>query len=101
LDSLGIESILRSLNVVKEGGKIISIVSQFTDEVMQKVNERNINGGFYLVHSDGDDMQALATLLSERKINSHVSKMFAFEQMAAAHEQIESGRTVGKVVITV
>lgn len=101
LDSLGIENILRSIDIIKEGGRIISIVSQFTDEVMQKVKDKNINGGFYLVHSDGDDMQALATLLSERKIHSHVSKVFLFDQMAAAHSQIETGRTVGKLVITI
>lgn len=101
LDSLGIENILRSIDIIKEGGRIISIVSQFTDEVMQKVKDKNINGGFYLVHSDGDDMQALATLLSERKIHSHVSKVFLFDQMAAAHSQMETGRTVGKLVITI
>lgn len=101
LDSLGIANILRSIDVIKEGGKIISIVSQFTDEVTQKAQDRNINGAFYLVHSDGNHMQALATLLGERKILSHVSKVFSFEQMAAAHSQIETGRTVGKLVITV
>lgn len=101
LDTLGIESILSSLDVIKEGGRIISIVSQFTDEVKHKADTKNITGGFYLVHSDGNDMQILADLLSEGKLQSHVSKIFEFEQMATAHDQIESGRTVGKVAINI
>jgi NADPH:quinone reductase-like Zn-dependent oxidoreductase len=101
LDCLGTENILQSLSVIKDGGKIISIVSQFTDELKQQAEAKNISGDFYLVHSDGNDMRTLAALLREGKLKSHVSKTFRFEDMADAHKQIESGRTVGKVVVNV
>lgn len=101
LDCLGTESTLLSLDIIKEGGKIISIVSQFTDEVKHKAGKKDITGGFYLVHSDGNDMQTLAILLKEGKLQSHISKSFTFEQMADAHHQIESSRTVGKVVVNI
>ena len=34
-------------------------------------------------------------------IKSHVSQTFAFDEMEKAHLQLETGRTVGKIVITV
>ncbi len=44
-------------------------------------------------------MRALAQLLGRGIIKSHVSKVFSFDEMRAAHAWIESGRTVGKVII--
>jgi NADPH:quinone reductase-like Zn-dependent oxidoreductase len=100
LDTLGIESILNSLDIIKNGGKIISIVSQFNDEIKEKAKIKNIAGGFYLVHSNGKDMKLIADLMKSGDIKSHVSKIYPFEQMSAAHLQVETGRTVGKVVIS-
>ena len=53
-----------------------------------------------LVHSNGTDMNALKDQLESGKLKAHVSKTFAFADMAKAHLQLESGRTVGKVVVT-
>lgn len=100
LDTLGVESILNSLEVIKSGGKIISIVSQFNDEIKEKAKVKNISGGFYLVHSNGNDMQLIADLMKSGDLKSHVSKIYSFDQMGAAHLQVESGRTVGKVVVS-
>jgi NADPH:quinone reductase-like Zn-dependent oxidoreductase len=101
LDSLGEASIDQSLDVVKDGGKIISILPQVTDMHREKAAARNISISFVLVKSDGDDMNTLATLLESGRIKSHVSKSFTFNQMTDAHLQVESGRTVGKVVVNV
>jgi NADPH:quinone reductase-like Zn-dependent oxidoreductase len=101
LDSLGEASIDQSLDVIKDGGKIISILPQVTDMHREKAAARNISISFVLVKSDGDDMNTLAALLESGKIKSHVSKSFTFNQMADAHLQVESGRTVGKIVVNV
>jgi NADPH:quinone reductase-like Zn-dependent oxidoreductase len=101
LDSLSEESIDQSLDVIKEGGRIISILTQITETLAQKAKARNIDISFILVKSDGDDMNTIAALLKSGKIKSHVSKSFAFNKMADAHRQIESGRTVGKIVVNI
>ena len=100
LDTLGVESILNSLEVINNGGKIISIVSQFNDEIKEKAKARNISGGFYLVQSNGENMKLIADLMKSGDIKSHVSKIYSFEQMSTAHLQVETGRTVGKVVVS-
>lgn len=54
-----------------------------------------------MVASSGADMQKLANLLEQGKLRSIVSKTFAFNEMVKAHEQVETGRTVGKVIVQV
>jgi len=56
---------------------------------------------FLLVQSSGADMKTLKQYLSNGIIKPHVSHTFPFEQMSEAHKQLEKGRTVGKVVVTV
>jgi len=101
LDAIGGDMIDRSLEVIKPGGTLISIPSGLHESVTEKAKAKGIKGYFILVASDGTDMQQLAELLADGRLKAHVSKVFAFEEMGAAHEQIASGRTVGKVAIKV
>ena len=100
-DSLGPDNIINSLAVIKNGGQVISIVTQFIDDLKVKLAAKNVIGKFLLVQSSGEDMKYLAALLENGKLKSHVSKSFAFDKMADAHEQIETGRTVGKIVVNI
>jgi NADPH:quinone reductase-like Zn-dependent oxidoreductase len=99
LDSQGPEIVARSLEVIKTGGNIISILGGFNDSNAAKAKIKGINGASILVHSNGHDMSELATLLSTEKIKSHVSAVFPFTEMGAAHTQVETGKTRGKVVV--
>lgn len=103
LDAVGgNEMLLNSLKVVKEGGTIVSLPSgDFSSEVLAEAEKRKVDLSFYLVKSDGKDMNTLKKLLEKEKIKAHVSKTFPFAEMGEAHKQLESGRTVGKVVVTV
>ncbi|MCF0056319.1 NADP-dependent oxidoreductase [Dyadobacter sp. CY356] len=99
-DCVGSNSVIQSLPVLKNGGKVTTIVGQISEEVNEKLKSENIQGKLLLVHSSGTDMKFLAQLIADGKLKSHVSKTFSFDQMAEAHAQIESGRTVGKIVVT-
>jgi len=99
-DSVGGENIDRSLKVIKKGGSIISIPSGLNDAVIEKAKVLGINGYQFMVTSNGDDMEALAGQLERGELKSHVSKVFSFDAMAEAHLHIESGRTIGKIVVT-
>jgi NADPH:quinone reductase-like Zn-dependent oxidoreductase len=45
-------------------------------------------------------MNTLKGILEDGTLNPHVSKTYPFAEMADAHKQIESGRTVGKAIVT-
>ena len=100
-DSLGPDNIIKSLPVIKNGGKVISIVTQFNDDLTAQLAAKNVTGNFQLVQSNGADMNYLATLLENGNLKSHVSKSFAFDKMADGHQQLETGRTVGKIVVNI
>lgn len=99
LDTIGGEYIDRSLTVIKKGGTIVSIPSGANEAVTEKAEAMGIHGLRIRVQPSGSDMKVIATLLEKGIIRSHVSKTFSFDQMAEAHLQIESGRTVGKITL--
>jgi NADPH:quinone reductase-like Zn-dependent oxidoreductase len=101
LDTIGGDNIDQSLMVTKVGGTIISIPSGLNEAVTEKANAKGVNGYFMLVQSNGSDMQEIAVLLEKGFIKPFVSKVFAFEEIQKAHLAMETGRTVGKIVITV
>ena len=99
-DTIGGDTIDRSLKVLKKGGTIISIPSGLNAEVIEKAKALGVNGYQFMVSSNGKDMETLAGQLEKGELKSHVSKTFIFDNMADAHLQIESGRTVGKIAVT-
>lgn len=101
LDTIGGENIDRSLEVMKTGSTIISIPSGLREAVTEKAEAKGINGYFILVHSDGEGMKHIAGLLKAGSLKSHVSQTFALEQMRDAHLAVETGKTQGKIVITI
>lgn len=99
LDPIGGETTQKSLRVLKEGGTLISIVGGVKDELQEQAKARNITASNYLVHSSGSDMEQLAKLLQDGTLEAEISHIFNFNLIADAHQQIESGKTRGKVVI--
>jgi len=101
LDALGGDNIQRSLELMEKGGRLISIPSGKNDTVEEEANAYGVEGSIFKVASNGADMKLLAGWLQSGKLKPHISAVLALEEMALAHEKIEGGRTVGKVVITV
>lgn len=100
LDSLGEANMERSLKALKKGGTLVSILG-LSPKVAEKANGKGINALAFLVESCGGDMKAIAGWLAESILKPHISQTFPFLEMAKAHEAVESGRTVGKVVVLV
>ncbi|HRP54620.1 NADP-dependent oxidoreductase [Agriterribacter sp.] len=99
LDTLGGESIDRSIGVMKKGATIISIPSGMNEAVGEKAAAKGMHGYAFKVKSNGNDMKEIASLLEKGIVKSHVSDVFSFADIAKAHAQIETGRTKGKVVV--
>ena len=100
LDGMGGAVLENSLKVVKDGGTIVSLPThEFPEELKATAEPRNIKLEFVLVTSNGEDMNTLKEQIESGTLKPHVSVTFPFDQMAEAHKQIESGRTVGKAVV--
>jgi NADPH:quinone reductase-like Zn-dependent oxidoreductase len=102
LDGMGGEVLENSVKVVKPGGRIVSLPTHtFPDELQAKANAAGVALEFVMVQSSGNDMNTLKGMLESGALIPHVSVTFPFAELAKAHEQIESGRTVGKAIVNV
>jgi len=100
-DPIGGETTARSLQVLKQGGTLVSIVGGVKDHLSPAIQEKNLTAKNYLVKSSGPDMEQLASLLEQGILKAHISYQFSFDEMVKAHQQIETGKTRGKVIINV
>lgn len=102
LDTIGGDTILKSLGITKQGGTIVSIAnSNISNEELEKAKSKDVNLSFLLVHSSGENMLQLSQLMERGILKSHISKTFTFDQMGDAHLYLEKGRTVGKIVVNI
>ncbi len=101
LDGMGGDTLATSVKVVKPGGKIVSLPTHAFDEDLQaKADAGGVTLASVMVQSNGEDMKKLRAMLEAQTLKPHVSITFPFEQLQEAHLQIESGRTIGKAVVT-
>jgi len=101
LDAVGGDYIDRSLKTMKQNGLIISIPSGAAEAVTEKAKAKGLNGQRFMVRSSGKHMREIASLLDTGNVVSYISKVYRFDDIPDAHLQIETGKTRGKVVVTV
>lgn len=100
LDALGGDTLKRSIQTVKAGGKIVSLPSgAIIDEINELAKNRQVEAIFQMVVSSGEDMQQIANWMETGKLKAEVSQVFTFDQLKEAHTAVETGRTRGKIVI--
>ncbi|MFF8277834.1 NADP-dependent oxidoreductase [Streptomyces lateritius] len=87
----------RSLAVLREGGTLVTLPSP--DAV--PATERGIRTGFTLVEPDYAGLLGLAELVETGRLRPEVETVLPLEEAAKAHRLGESGRTRGKIVLTV
>ena len=102
LEAIGGANFQKSVQVLKPFGTIVTLPSGHTqaDEAAAKLKQLHACY-FMAVYSSGHDMNIIAELLEKGIVKPHISHTYGFDEVAEAHLQIESGRTVGKIVIEV
>lgn len=100
-DTVGGETLEHSIDVTKSGGTIISILGLANDNLTAKAKEKNVNLSLWGLQFNGEDLRNFADLMSKEIIKSHIAKIYPFTSMVEAHQQVETRRTAGKIVITI
>lgn len=100
LDTIGGDNFVRSLDVLKPEGMIVLLPSNKKEETDKAVREKQVkNYRHILMHSSGKDMRAIAGMLREGSMKANVDKVYSFEQIPQAQEQLENGKVRGKIVV--
>ena len=98
LDTVGGDTLPRSFAVLRRGGKLVSIAGEPPKEQTQQAG---VQAQRIMVHPSSTDLEVLAGLAESGQLKSHISQIFTLEQVAEAHRAQQTGRTVGKIVLTV
>jgi NADPH:quinone reductase-like Zn-dependent oxidoreductase len=100
LDPIAGEYSSRSLNVLKDGGVLVSILP-VDEAVIKEAEARGIPTGFTLVEPDRLALTAITDLVEQGRLRVEIDSVFPLAAAADAHRRSETGRTVGKIVLRV
>lgn len=122
LNSQDAKTLEKSLQILKPGGKLISISGPpdvaFAEEigapwfvklitrllsfgVRRKSGRRDISYSFLFMRAHGRQLREITTLIDAGAIRPVIDKVFPFEASNEAMAYVESGRAKGKVVIKI
>ncbi len=120
LDSLGGKELSRQMQLLKQGGKIVSLrglpngrfakrfglplwkqclFSLAAFHLNREARKKKVSYEFLFVESNGEQLAEVARLIEKHGIRPSIDKIFAFEQTNEALAQLARGRSTGKVVL--
>ena len=122
INSQDTRTLEKSLNIVKAGGKVISISGPPTPElaksidssrimrfvlslisfgIRRKAKKRGIDYEFLFMRASGRQLEEITKLVESGVIKTVLDRVFTFEQTNEALAYLEKGRAKGKVVVNI
>ncbi|MFD1276281.1 NADP-dependent oxidoreductase [Streptomyces kaempferi] len=122
VNSLDDATLMKSLRVLKPGGKLISIsgppdpsfareigkpwilrpvMRVLSHRIRKAAKRRGISYSFLFMRASGDQLREITSLIDSGIIRPVMDRVFPFESTNEAMAYVERGRTKGKVVIKV
>ena len=122
LNSQDAKTLAKSVNVLKPGGKLISIsgppdvpfakslrlnlflrfvMRMLSRGILKKARSRGVDYSFLFMRAEGQQLREIAKLIDAGAIRPVVDKVFPFAQTQDALVYVENGRAKGKVVVSV
>jgi alcohol dehydrogenase len=122
LDTLGGETLEKSLRVLKPGGKLVSlsgppdpdfakdigstwilrlVMRLLSYRIRQKAKRHQVSYSFLFMRASGDQLREIASLIDSGIIRPVVDRVFPFASTKEALVYVETGRAKGKVVVKV
>jgi alcohol dehydrogenase len=96
LDTVGGETYERSFNVLKQGGRIVSMIEQPKQELMDKYGVEALH---QFTKVTTDRLRKLAELVDQGALKVNIDKTFPLEQAGEALQELETHSPRGKVVV--
>ena len=96
IDTIGGETLERSLGIIRPGGKLVGLSAPFDTEAAKA---RGIDAQFLFHQSDAGRLAAVAALVAEGRLQSIIGKEFALSDTALALRLLSKGSARGKTLL--
>ncbi|AUI58571.1 NADP-dependent oxidoreductase [Amycolatopsis sp. BJA-103] len=100
-DTLGGDTVERSLGVLRPGGHLVTAVAEEDAELAARYEAAGVHFSGVAVDPDPVALRGLVELAEQGKLRVHVQETFPFERVADAHRLLDGGHLRGKLVLTV
>ncbi|UOB14986.1 NADP-dependent oxidoreductase [Streptomyces sp. HP-A2021] len=99
LDTIGGDTALRSLRVLRPGGVVVSILPGGSDDFYEEAERLGVRAVRMLVDADRAGMETVAELAETGRLRATIAGTFPLSAAAQAHASGDTGRTTGKLVL--
>jgi NADPH:quinone reductase-like Zn-dependent oxidoreductase len=99
LDTIGGDTSVRSLRVLRPGGLVVSILPVGSDDFYEEADRLGVRALRMLVDADRTGMRAIAELVEAGQLRATIAGTFPLAEAAKAHRLGDTGRTTGKLVL--
>jgi NADPH:quinone reductase-like Zn-dependent oxidoreductase len=97
-DTLGGDALRRSVDVLADEGRIVSIAEPPTGP---EFRQRGIEPTYMFVRPNGEELQELADLADDERLGVELAEVLPLADAARAHELSEAGHVRGKLVLRI
>ncbi|EPD66543.1 hypothetical protein HMPREF1211_00798 [Streptomyces sp. HGB0020] len=101
LDTIGGDTGMRSLRVLRPGGIVVSIIPMGSSDFPDEAERLGVRALRMLVDASRSGLEAITELVEAGKLRPEIAGTFPLAEAAEAHRQGETNRTAGKLVLLV
>lgn len=98
LDTIGGDTQLKSIEVLKIGGRLITTLAP---EFVTEAKAKNVHLTAYMAQSFPEQLAEIATMIDAGKVKPIIDQVLPFTEARSAHMRSEEGHTRGKIVLQV
>ncbi len=98
-DTVGGETLSKSVDATKHSGRIVSIVSSNVN--LDAAKNKNVSVQYIFMKRERSKLDSLRSLIERGKIKPVIDSVMKLEDVALAHQKLEKGGVKGKIVLKV
>ena len=115
-DTLGQNYTLEAFQVIRQGGKVVSVVGPLDEEIAKMfgmadyklpeelsklISGKEASYKYIFMHPNGAHLGEIKSLIEDEKIKPIIDKVYSFSESIEAFTHLASGRAKGKIVIRI
>lgn len=101
MDTMGGDILYRSIGLVKPGGRVVCLPSSTKDDpkAIALAQEKGVELIWFMMQPEKETLQCISDLLKDGKLKVEIQQIFPMQEIAKAHQLIESQGVRGKVIM--